>query len=170
MTRSKTTIVFGSLFAGALMAAIPAIAAPDATVADMGDMTKALDYFHAHSFNFPQNFRFAHPGPEWFLQHKDDFKFSDKQSTELTKLSKEMMDDMKKYDVESIKAHEKYEKDGNGPSPSASLLKSDIDMIGKAEENLAYTMIPFHLTSHALLTSEQKKTFDDLVAKGEGKK
>ena len=167
MNRTKT-IAAGICLS--VLALAPAFAASDVPASDMKDTPQAMDYFHAHSFDFPQNFRFAHPGPEWFIQHASDFNFTDKQSEEMKKMAKEMVDDTKKYDVESIKAHEKYEKDGNEKTVSESQLKSDIDKIGKAEVNLAFTMIPYHLKSYALLTSAQKKTFDDLIAKGDGKK
>ena len=165
----KTTRMIATvLLTTATFVSAPAFAAGD--MGDMSDMTKALDYFHAHSFDFPQNFRFQHPGPEWFLQHEQDFKYTDKQSAELKKMSRAMFDDMKKYDMETMKAHKKYADDAAAKMPSERELKRDIQKIGVAESDLAYTMIPFHLKSYAMLTPDQKKTFDDLIAKGEGKK
>lgn len=159
----KTFLVLAATAAASI---IPLSAAS----ADSDNMTQAIDYFHAHSFDFPQNFRFQHPGPEWVLKHEADFKLTPKQTAELKKLSKDMFDDMKSYDVKTQEAHDKYAKDGQMKDPSETELRADIDKIGKATDELAYTMIPYHLKSYALLNSEQKKTFDELVAQGEGKK
>jgi hypothetical protein len=43
-------------------------------------------------------------------------------------------------------------------------------MIDIAEASLAYTMLPYHPKSYAMLDAGQKKTFDDLVQQGAAKK
>lgn len=157
-------------FAGAAAFSLSALAYATPSLADMNDMKTAHDYFVAHSFDFPKNFRFQHPGPEWVLQHEKDFNLTSDQTTELKKMSTEMFDDMKRLDARTQDAYAKYEKDAAQRDPTAATLKADIDDIGKEEAALAYTMIPFHLRSYALLTADQKKTFDDLVEKGAGSK
>ncbi|GAN78207.1 Spy/CpxP family protein refolding chaperone [Acidisphaera rubrifaciens] len=168
---TKTIFANGAALAayvGAACLAVGAMAVP--ARADMSDMTTAHDFFVAHSFDFPKNFRFSHPGPEWVLQHDADFKLTEKQKAELTSMSKTMFDEMKRLDGVTQNAIGKYAKDAAQVDPSEATMKADIDAIGRSETALAYTMVPYHLKSYALLSPSQKKTFADLLARGEGKK
>jgi len=123
------------------------------------------DYFVAHSFGFPANFREYHPGPKWILDNSTAFKLTDAQSTKLKAIAKQMFDDVASLDKTSQAAYMKYKDDSSSPTASASTLEGDIDGIGKADEALAYTMIPYHLQGYALLTPAQQQTYLDLARK-----
>ncbi|BDB13863.1 hypothetical protein ANFP_11830 [Acidithiobacillus ferrooxidans] len=62
-------------------------------------------------------------------------------------------------------AYDKYKKDASTAHPTLAMIKSDIIRVGKAETQLAWEMVPYHLQGYALLNPAQKATYTQLSAK-----
>ncbi|MHB8232180.1 MAG: hypothetical protein ACYDDB_04695 [bacterium] len=119
-------------------------------------------YFLSHSYDFGPIFYKYHPGPNWYLQHIKNLKLTPSQLIIVKRLDAGMIKDtiagMKNLKI----AYAKYKKDSMEADPSIKTIIGDIKEIGKAQTYLAYEMIPYHLKSYRLLSSSQKKIFQEL--------
>ena len=126
---------------------------------------QAQKYFRSHSLEFPATFSAHHPGPYWLLQRKDKFHFSDAQLKQEDALKLGMAKSTVDDEAVLQRAYKVYAADSAMLNPSVEQITADIDAVGKAQTSLASEMVVYHLESYALLTTEQKKTYQALVTK-----
>lgn len=171
--------IFGAVvIAGAIVLAVGvkdkvAAQAPDfskLSAEGVGKMTmpekmQAQHYFRAHSLEFPAIFSAHHPGPYWLLQRRSQFKLTDAQMKEEQDLKLGMAKSTVDDEAVLQKAYAVYASDSTMLNPSVEQITSDIDAVGKAQTSLASEMVVYHVKSYELLNAEQKKTYQNLVAK-----
>lgn len=121
-------------------------------------------YFGAHSFQFPSIFKRYHPGPYWILKNNSAFHLTIMQTLREKKLKYEMAMSTITDNHALQRAYANYAKDSSAAQPSLVAIKDDISQIGKAETQLAWEMIPYHLQGYALLDPTQKSTYTQLAA------
>lgn len=130
----------------------------------MFDKLRAQSYFKSHSFDFPEIFSLYHPGPYWILKKKNDFRLTDEQLRQEEELKMGMAKNTIEDETVLKEAYATYTTDSAKLDPSSAQIILDIEAIGKAQTSLASEMVDYHLKSYALLTSEQKKIYHDLVS------
>ncbi|ACK80764.1 MULTISPECIES: hypothetical protein [Acidithiobacillus] len=126
---------------------------------------QAQQYFRTHSLDFSSVFKRYHPGPYWILKNKSAFRLTPRQIQGEVQLKNEMA--MRTIEDSSALQHayDKYKKDASTAHPTLAMIKSDIIRVGKAETQLAWEMVPYHLQGYALLNPAQKATYTQLSAK-----
>jgi hypothetical protein len=137
---------------------------PDLATMTMAQKSAAQDYFRSHSFDFSTIFSRYHPGPYWILQHETSFNLTASQKAKETSLKFGMAKATIKDDMALQTAYRRYQADAQKDHPSLSVIRHDIDRVGRAQTNLAKEMVPFHLQSFAVLDAVQKRTYKTLAA------
>lgn len=157
------TVIVGTML---LLGASPAYALSAAQLAHMSPAQKkqAQQYFTAHALGF-STFKKYHPGPYWILANKHAFHLTTAQIKQEGRLKDEMA--MRTITDNGIlqQAYKQYARDASAAHPPAETIKRDIVQIAKAETQLAWEMVPYHLQGYALLTPAQKAIYAQLAAK-----
>ena len=160
-------LIFFSLIASAIIphAARSAILS-DSEIARMSPQAKmaAQTYFKAHSFDFHSLFSAYHPGPYWILKNKNDFNLTTAQVKQEEKLKMEMAQRTLEDETALKQAYDTYTTDAARAEPNLQEILSDIEVVGKTQTSLASEMVDYHLKAYALLTAQQKTTYQKLVA------
>lgn len=160
MRYSRTKLVFGLFFIGGVAYA----ATPPLSQMTAAQKQQEQKYFTAHSFDFSSMFKAYHPGPYWILHHDQDFRLTNSQKTQETKLRDEMAMATIKDNRALKAAYHQYKIDGAQPHPSVSKINADISAVGRAQTRLAKEMVPFHLQSYNLLNTKQRGVYTSLAA------
>ncbi|MCL5879383.1 MAG: hypothetical protein M0016_04440 [Deltaproteobacteria bacterium] len=153
-------VVF-AVFAGAIFS-IPSYASSLSAKKSAAKIAMIRKYFLSHSYNFGPIFYKYHPGPNWYLQHAKSLRLTPSQLITVKKLDAGMIKDTI-IGMRNLKAaYAKYKEDSMKVNPNIKTIVNDIKKVGEAQTYLAYEMVPYHLKSYTLLTSAQKKIFNEL--------
>lgn len=154
------------LGAGLVMAGIgPAFAAGSSMQSQESRGTETIKYFLAHSLGFAPIFNLYHHSPGWILRRRKQIKLTDRQVAEEKAFKLGMQKDTRTDIAVLRKAYTKYSADAARANPSISLIKKDIEIVGRDETRLGFEMVPYHLKGYEILTPAQKATYAKLEAK-----
>jgi len=153
----------------ALLAILPGLVmASVATASLLSQMSPAQKhaqqkYFRDHAFSFSRHYGLYHPGPYWILHHKDAFHLSTVQFLRETELKFGMARATIRDNKRLKTAYQVYATDSAVLHPDLARIRSDIEVVGRAQTALAWEMVPYHQKGYALLTPTQRDTYQRLV-------
>lgn len=150
----------GLLFAGPASAHAAGLAMQEPNA----HKTETIKYFLAHSLGFAPIFNLYHHSPGWILHRRKQLKLTKTQIAEERKLAR----GMEKHTGADIailrKAYKMYSSDAARPDPPLSLIKTDVDRIGRDQTRLGFEMVPYHLKGYGILSPTQRATYAQLEA------
>lgn len=159
----RTRLLHFALGAGLIVAGAGAACAAGSVVPGAtAQKTKAIEYFLGHSLGFAPIFNLYHHSPGWILHRRKQLKLTKAQDAE----EKHYAHGMQKQtgaDIAILKqAYKTYAADAARTDPSLTLIKRDVDRVGRAQTRLALEMVPFHLQGYDILTPPQRATYAKL--------
>jgi hypothetical protein len=125
---------------------------------------EAQQYFRANSLEFTTLFKRYHPGPYWILKNEKAFQLTPVQVRQETGLKDKMAMATIKADRALQQAYKTYALDAKNKNPAIKTLQRDITKVGKAETELAWEMVPYHLQGYQVLNAKQKDIYYKLAA------